>query len=161
MSGVASRMEIILFAVVWAVGEARMFCEKTKMPLEVGEWRYDLKHLDSAVVENQPVTISQGQIYVYENYFPGHTIKYIHVDNMARRTCGASASIKSGGVGTPSVLIVLESQSNQEIRSVVEVWGTKDWVKPKPQLPPDMNTKNIKSLYLFKKLRAVNHNTGY
>jgi hypothetical protein len=74
----------------------------------------------------------------------------IHVDNVARRTCGASAMIKSVGVGTPTVLIVLQAESNQEIRSAVDVWGVKNKEKPKlPQFTTDSNIKNIRSLYLL------------
>uniref|UniRef100_A0A2A4JD78 Uncharacterized protein n=1 Tax=Heliothis virescens TaxID=7102 RepID=A0A2A4JD78_HELVI len=149
---------IILFAIT---ADARMFCEKTKAPLELGEWKYTLKHMDSAVVENPAVSISEGQVYVYENYFPGYTIRYIHVDNLAIKTCGASASIKAGGVGTSSVLIVLRAFINQEIRSVVDIWGEKIALNStqtsQPHLNPD-EVKNIKSFYSFKDTRALNHN---
>ncbi|XP_028033318.1 uncharacterized protein LOC114245366 [Bombyx mandarina] len=141
--------------------DARIFCEKNKMPLEVGEWHKDYKQMDSAIVENSPVTINEGQLYVYENYFPGHTIKYIHVDNLAIRSCGASASIKNGGVGTSSVLIVLHADSNQEIRSVIDIWGVKNYEKTTRRALNPESLKNMKSLYLFKELRAVNHNGGF
>ncbi|CAG9558585.1 unnamed protein product [Danaus chrysippus] len=142
--------------------KARLFCEKTKMPLEVGEWSHQMKRMDSAVVENRPVSINEGQIYVYENNFPGYIIKYIHVDNVAIRSCGASADIKKGGVGSSSVLIVLHAATNEEIRSVIDIWGIKSMDTPKTTKPMilDENIDNMKSLYLFQKLRAVNHNKG-
>ncbi|KAM3968491.1 uncharacterized protein ACR2FA_009274 [Aphomia sociella] len=152
---------IILILLATSCCEARIFCEKTKIPLEEGKWRSDLQHMDAAVVENRPVSISEGQVYVYENYFPGYTIRYINVDNLAMKTCGASASIKQGGVGSSSVLIVLHADSNQEIRSVVDIWGTKNYEPRRPKLEMDDNIKNMKSLYLFKELRAVHHNKGY
>ncbi|RVE44628.1 hypothetical protein evm_010714 [Chilo suppressalis] len=152
-------MERLLLAVLAALCNARQFCERSKMPLEVGEWRHNLQHLDAAAVENGPVSITQGQVYVYENYFPGYTIRYIHVDNLARRTCGASATLKSGGVGTSSVLVVLQAEAHDEIKSVVDVWGTRTGApQPKPSPPPPAN---LRSLYLFKTLRAVNHNKGF
>ncbi|CAG4942739.1 unnamed protein product [Colias eurytheme] len=117
--------------------------------------------MDSAVVENRPVTINEGQVYVYENYFPGYIINYIHVDNVAMKSCGASASIKKGGIGTSSVLIILHAETNEEIRSVIDIWGTKHFEQTTRTLPKDENTKNLKSLYLFKELRAVNHNKKY
>lgn len=162
-------MDLLPLILLAVTAEARMFCEKTKAPLELGEWKYDLKHMDSAVVENMPVSISEGQVYVYENYFPDYVIKYIHVDNLAIRSCGASAAIRSGGVDTSSVLIVLHADINQEIRSVVDIWGerksadavtaTDKTAKMRNIRPAD--AKNIKSLYLFKELRAVNHNRAY
>ncbi|XP_022833183.1 uncharacterized protein LOC111361083 [Spodoptera litura] len=141
-----------------------MICKKTKAPLELGEWRYDLKHMDSAVVENPPVSINEGQMYVYENYFPNYTIKYIHVDNLAIRSCGASAAMRTGGIGSSYVLIVLHAHINEEIRSVVDIWGERKKViteeLPRTPLKPDEMT-SLKSLYLFKHLRAVNHNSAY
>ncbi|XP_028173664.1 uncharacterized protein LOC114362447 [Ostrinia furnacalis] len=156
-------MEYVILALFLTHIHARMFCEKTKLPLEVGVWRHDLQHMDSAVVENKPVSITEGQVYVYDNYFPGYTIKYIHVDNVAIKSCGASATIKMGGIGTSTVLIVLHADTNQEIRSVIDVWGTKDEapVPKKKALPFSKDIKNLKSLYLFGKLRAVHHNRGY
>ncbi|KAL0851730.1 hypothetical protein ABMA28_000049 [Loxostege sticticalis] len=156
-------MEYVILALLATIAHARMFCAKTKLPLEVGEWKHDLKHLDSAVVENKPVSITEGQVYVYDNYFPGFTIRYIHVDNVAIRSCGASAVIKAGGVGTSSVLIVLHAEANQEIRSVVDVWGTRNEAPPqkKKVLVDTKEMKNVKSLYLFDKMRAVHHNNGY
>ncbi|CAH0577788.1 unnamed protein product [Chrysodeixis includens] len=163
-------MDLLPLILLAVAAEARMFCEKTKAPLELGVWKYDLKHMDSAVVENMPVSISEGQVYVYENYFPDYIIKYIHVDNLAIRSCGASAAIRSGGVDTSSVLIVLHADINQEIRSVVDIWGERRGATSAAKAPagkaPNQRTirpadKNIKSLYLFKTLRAVNHNTAY
>ncbi|KOB70913.1 Uncharacterized protein OBRU01_14151 [Operophtera brumata] len=115
------------------------------MPLEVGFWKHTLKNLDSAVVENKPVSMSEGQVYVYENSFPGYTVKYIHVDNLAVRTCGARASLKSGGIGTSTLLIILHADANQEIRSVVDIWGVEDG-KRSTVLPVNFN--NMKSMYL-------------
>ncbi|KAJ8736808.1 hypothetical protein PYW07_000079 [Mythimna separata] len=149
-------MDLLIVLFIVATADARMFCEKTKAPLEMGEWRYDLKQLDSAVVENPPNSINEGQTYVYENYFPNYTIKYIHVDNLAIKTCGASASIKSGGLGSSSVLIVLTARINQEIRSVVDIWGKKNTVSNATDTPP--RYKKIKSLYMFRNMRAVSHN---
>ncbi|CAH4038636.1 unnamed protein product [Pieris brassicae] len=126
------------------------------MPLEIGEWHQSLNHMDSAVVENRPVTINEGQLYVYENYFPGYTINYIHVDNVAIKSCGASATIKKGGVGSSTVLIILHAGTNEEIRSVIDIWGTKHREVTTKSLLQGMN--NLKSLYLFKDFRAVNHN---
>lgn len=139
--------------------EARLFCEKTKMPVEVGTWHSHLKHMDSAVVENRPVSINEGQVYVYENHFPGHSIEYIHVDNVAIKSCGASANIKKGGIGNSFVLIVLHAATNEEIRSVIDIWGTK--LPKKPKTPSkDASVENVKYLHLFKELRTVNHNTN-
>ncbi|XP_060809494.1 uncharacterized protein LOC132903937 [Amyelois transitella] len=130
------------------------------MPLELGKWHNTLIQMDSAVVENNPVNIMEGQVYVYENYFPGHIIKYIHVDNLAQKTCGASAQIKDGGIGKNSVMVVLHAGANQEIRSVVDVWGVKDASLPRVTLRRymDENSKYMKSLYLFQGLRTLNHN---
>lgn len=147
------------FLSLLVVAEARMFCSKTKAPLELGEWKYDLKHMDSAVVENLPVSISEGQVYVYDNFFPDYIIKYIHVDNLAMRSCGASASIKNGGIGTSSVLIVLHAGINQEIRSVVDIWGEK--IPEKTTRLPFMTDDEKAAKFLFKKVRAVSHNRGY
>ncbi|VVC86354.1 uncharacterized protein LOC126978375 [Leptidea sinapis] len=142
--------------------EGRLFCEKSKSPLEVGKWSHNLKHMDSAVVENRPVAINEGQVYVYENHFPGHLIDYINVDNVAIKSCGASAMIKKGGIGTSMVLIILHADTNEEIRSVIDIWGTKHFDVTTSSTPKDNNImNNLKSLYLFKKLRAVNHNSGY
>lgn len=149
---------LLAFACVYYV-EA-MFCGSTKVPLEIGVFKHGYAHMDSTVVENKPVTISEGQFYVYENDFPNHIIKYIHVDNLAMKTCGAKAMLKSGGVGTSTVLIILHAATNQEIRTVVDIWGVKisDPVRiTKPPLPKD-KLKNMKSLYLFKDFRTVNHN---
>lgn len=134
---------------------ARMFCERTKAPLEVGTWGRDLKHLDSAVVENGAVSVREGQVYVYENYFPGHVIKYIHVDNVAIRSCGASAVVKKGGIDSPSILIVLHAESNEEIRSVVDIWGKK--IRDKVTTPPESYNEK-KTSHLFRDFRTVNHN---
>ncbi|CAH0716303.1 unnamed protein product, partial [Brenthis ino] len=131
------------------------------MPLEVGIWHHHLKHIDSAVVENRPVSINEGQVYVYENHFPGYTIDYIHVDNVAIKSCGASAAIKKGGIGTSSVLIVLHAATNEEIRSVIDIWGTKQFERNTQSIPVEDKFGNMKSLYLFKELRAVNHNKGF
>ncbi|XP_045784150.1 uncharacterized protein LOC123880203 [Maniola jurtina] len=152
------RLTLLLFL---SCVNARLFCEKTKVPLEMGKWHHRLQHMDSAVVENRPVSIHEGQIYVYENTFPGFIINYIHVDNVAIRSCGASATIKKGGVGTSSVLIVLHAATNEEIRSVVDIWGTKTFERTTRKIFVDENIGNLKSLYLFKELRTVNHNKGY
>ncbi|XP_052751348.1 uncharacterized protein LOC113518619 [Galleria mellonella] len=149
---------VLLLLIIYT--EARMFCEKSKIPLEQGVWRYDLQHMDAAIVDNRPVSINEGQIYVYENYFPGYTIRYVNVDNLAMKSCGASATIKNGGVGSSSVFIVLHAESNQEIRSVIDIWGIKNY-EPKHKVDVDPNIKNMKSLYLFKGLRVVHHNKGY
>ncbi|CAG5003185.1 unnamed protein product [Parnassius apollo] len=141
-------------------GKARMFCEKSKAPLEIGKWGHYLMHLDSAVVENSPVSTREGQVYVYENYFPGYVIKYVHVDNVAIKSCGASASIKQGGIGSSSILIVLHAATNEDIRTVIDIWGTKRQEKTKGPLQNPSSSKNFKSLYLFKDLRIVNHNNG-
>ncbi|XP_047544224.1 uncharacterized protein LOC125076211 [Vanessa atalanta] len=154
-------MELITLLLLLNYAETRLFCEKTKMPLEMGQWQNHLKHMDSAVVENRPVTISEGQVYVYENHFPGYIIKYIHVDNVAIKSCGASATIKKGGIGTSSVLIVLHAATNEEIRSVIDIWGTKYFEQNTKSIPIDKNMGNLKSLYLFKDLRTVNHNNGF
>lgn len=160
-------MDLLLIILLAINADARMFCEKTKAPLELGEWKYDLKQLDSAVVENPPMSINGGQTYVYENYFPKYTIKYIHVDNLAIRSCGASASIKSGGVDSSYVLIVLTARINQEIRSVIDIWGKAETNHTTEQSANNFTAirrsdpddwKNIKSLYLFKNMRAVSHN---
>lgn len=127
--------------------EAKIFCERDKIPLEIGQWRSNLKHMDSVVVQNNPVSINEGQTYVYDNFFPGYIIKYIHVHNLAMKSCGASASVKSGGVGTSSILIILHADRNQEIRSVVDIWGDNLKVTTKP---PQLNFGNITSLYLFR-----------
>ncbi|XP_037299726.1 uncharacterized protein LOC115440527 [Manduca sexta] len=156
-------MLIVLLASILAV-ESRIFCEVNKMPLEVGMWKSNLRHMDSAVVENTPVSISEGQVYVYENYFPGYIIRYIHVDNLATRSCGASATIRDGGIGSQTVLIVLHADTNQEIRSIIDIWGEKrPGMKMKVTRQPldTEETKNLTSLYLFKDLRAVNHNKGF
>ncbi|PZC76592.1 hypothetical protein B5X24_HaOG204432 [Helicoverpa armigera] len=157
-------MDLLLIILFVITADARMFCEKTKAPLELGQWQYSLKHMDSAVVENPAVSINEGQVYVYENYFPGYTIRYIHVDNLAIRTCGASASIKAGGVGASSVLIVLRAYINQEIRSVIDIWGEKKVSNntnalnnTQLSLNPE-EVKNINYNYLFKDTRALNHN---
>ncbi|XP_053623692.1 uncharacterized protein LOC128682825 [Plodia interpunctella] len=159
-----SKMDYAALILLITCAQARMVCERNKMALELGKWKNTMIHMDSAVVENSPVAIAEGQIYVYENYFPGYTIRYIHVDNLAQKTCGASAQIKDGGIGKNSVLVVLRAESNLEIRSVVDVWGTKD---PNPRnslkLPRyiDENAKYVKSLYLYQGSRALNHNKGF
>ncbi|XP_059055420.1 uncharacterized protein LOC131849366 [Achroia grisella] len=154
-------MEHTIFLLLITYSEARIFCEKAKIPLEEGVWSHDLQHMDAAVVENRPVSITEGQIYVYENYFPGYMIKYINVDNLAMRSCGASASIKKGGVGFSSVLIVLHAESNQEIRAVIDIWGTKNYEPKIHKVIIDDDIKNMKSLHLFKGVRVVHHNKGY
>ncbi|KAI8431202.1 hypothetical protein MSG28_001240, partial [Choristoneura fumiferana] len=112
------------------------FCEKTKTPFELGEWNGSLKHMDSATIENKPVFATEGQVY---------------------RTCGASAVLKRGGVGTSTVLIVLHAATNQEIRSVIDVWGTRDAARKniKTILKDDGLMKDMKSRYLFKQMRAA------
>lgn len=151
---------IVFFVNLYA--EARMICDRyVKTTLESGVWRNDMHHIDTAVIENPPVTVPEGQLYVYENDFPNRTIQYLHVDNLAMKTCGARASIKSGGLGTSTVLIILHANPFNEIRSVIDIWGTKS-------LPPRLKSlrfreipkpmKNMKSLYLFSNLRTVNHN---
>lgn len=138
---------------------SRSFCEKPNEPLEVGIWKPNLKHLDSAVVENKPVSMSEGQVYVYENHFPGYTIKYIHVDNLAVRTCGAHAAIKAGGVGTSTLLIVLHADANQEIRSVVDIWGVENAEKSTVRA---VNINKMKSMYLVNnKTIIVHHNNRF
>lgn len=154
-------MELITLLLLLSYSEGRLFCEKTNKRLEIGQWQHHLKHMDSAVVENRPVSINEGQVYVYENDFPGYVINYIHVDNVAIKSCGASASIKKGGIGKSSVLIVLHAATNEEIRSVIDIWGTKCPEKRVKSIPVDENTKNMKSLYLFKDIRTVNHNKGF
>lgn len=150
---------IVFLAMLYA--EARMICDRMdNVPVERGVWRHDMHHMDTAVIENPPVTVSEGQLYVYENDFPNRTIQYLHVDNLAMKTCGARASLKSGGLGTSSVLIVLHADPYNEIRSVIDIWGTKTLPPPKSfrvkEIPKAM--KNLKSLYLFSNMRAVNHN---
>lgn len=152
-------MDVWLLVLLAAV-DGRMLCGKLKAPLELGQWQYHLKHIDSAVVENLPVSISAGQLYVYDNYFPGYIIKYIHVDNLAMRSCGASAVLKNGGVGSSNVLIVLHAGINQEIRSVVDIWGEKIPTKSTDSLKTEEIAKNPKSLSMFKEIRAVSHNKG-
>ncbi|CAH0703157.1 unnamed protein product [Spodoptera exigua] len=119
-----------------------MFCKKPKAPLELGEWEYHLKHMDSAVVENPPLSINEGQMYVYENYFPNYTIKYIYVDNLAMRSCGASAAIKTGGIDSSYVVLVLHAHINQEIRSVIDIWGERTTVGKSTitEIQPDETT---------------------
>lgn len=157
------RVVLFVFLVNLLYAEARMICDRDKdnTPLESGVWRHDMHHMDTAVIENPPVTVSEGQLYVYENDFPNRTIQYLHVDNVAMKTCGARASLKSGGVGTSSVLIVLHAGPYNEIRSVIDIWGTKSPPLPskssRPKEIPE-SMKNLKSLYLFSNMRAVNHN---
>ncbi|CAH2035666.1 unnamed protein product, partial [Iphiclides podalirius] len=139
---------------------ARLFCEKSKAPLEVGTWASGLRHLDSAVVENGAVSVREGQVYVYENSFPGHVIRYLHVDNVAIRSCGASAVVKKGGVGASSVLIVLHAAANEEIRSVVDIWGSRGQDAGAPSAPSE-GPNNMKSIYLYGDFRAINHNKGF
>lgn len=158
----ASKMSAAYLLLLITYAEARSFCEKTKVPLEIGEWQYNLYHMDTATIENRPVSVTEGQVYVYENTFPNRTIKYIHVDNLAIRTCGANAVIKNGGINESSVLIVLHADTNQEIRSVIDIWGTKAVKngRPKKLITSKEDLKALKSWYLFKELRAVNHNKG-
>lgn len=150
-------MDLLLILLLAVSADARMFCEKTKAPLELGEWRYDLKHMDSAVVENPPNSLNEGQVYVYENYFQNYTIKYIHVDNLAKSTCGASASIKAGGVGSSFVLIVLTARNYQEIRSVVDIWG-KRTANNSTKTRPHLNLEGSRNRHLFRNMRVVSHN---
>ncbi|KAJ0183984.1 hypothetical protein K1T71_000407 [Dendrolimus kikuchii] len=140
--------------------ESRKICGRTQIPLEIGTWRYDLKQMDSIVIENNPIAATEGQTYVYENYFPDYTIAYVNVYNLAIKTCGANASLKSGGIGSSSVLIVLHADSNEEIRAVIDIWGTKKLNKRSKKKPTknSKDLKNMKSLYLFKEFRAVSHN---
>ena len=138
---------------------ARMFCDRSKVPLELGEWRREYARMDTATIENPPVSVKEGQIYIYENYFPNRTIKYIHVDNLAIRSCGASATIKAGGLNTPGVLIVLHSGPFQEIRTVIDIWGSRDQepTRARPNFTP-VELKNLKTSFLYNGHRAVNHN---
>ncbi|XP_068620026.1 uncharacterized protein [Battus philenor] len=136
------------------------FC-KNKIPLEIGKWSHNLKHLDSVVIENGPVSMREGQVYVYENFFPNYIIKYVHVDNVAIKSCGANAEIKKGGVDSSSVLIVLHADTNEEIRSVIDIWGTKSRIVIETVAAPQDSNKSMKSLYLLKELRAINHNIGF
>lgn len=152
---------IIVLILLQYAHAARRICTRESMPLEVGSWSNNLVHMDSAIVENAPVSLNEGQVYVYENYFPNKTIRYIHVDNLARRTCGANASIKSGGIGQPTVLVVLHSDPFQEIRSVIEIWGTNEVKKQLGHFPVKVDSeemKKMKSLYLFKDMRAYGRN---
>ncbi|KAH9630181.1 hypothetical protein HF086_000741 [Spodoptera exigua] len=152
-------MDLLLIVLLVSVTDAKMFCKKPKAPLELGEWEYHLKHMDSAVVENPPLSINEGQMYVYENYFPNYTIKYIYVDNLAMRSCGASAAIKTGGIDSSYVVLVLHAHINQEIRSVIDIWGERTTVGKSTitEIQPDETTSK-KLFHLFKHLRAVNHN---
>ncbi|XP_073960660.1 uncharacterized protein [Choristoneura fumiferana] len=154
---------LILIFILNLMQSQGKFCEKSKTPFELGEWNGSLKHMDSATIENKPVFATEGQVYVYENTFPGYTIRYVNVDNLAQRTCGASAVLKRGGVGTSTVLIVLHAATNQEIRSVIDVWGTRDAARKniKTILKDDGLMKDMKSRYLFKQMRAVNHNSRF
>lgn len=152
---------LLLLCVLATHVHTREFCEKSKIPLEMGVWKHFFKHMDSAVVENKPVSMTEGQVYVYENYFPGHTIKYIHVDNLAVKTCGASATIKSGGVGTSTLLIILHADTNQEIRSVIDIWGVENPGQTTVRPVKAADLKNMKSMYLFKDFRSVSHNNKY
>lgn len=117
--------------------------------LELGDWSRALSQLDSTVIEHKPV--SQGNIFVYENVFPGHSIRYINVDNVAVRTCGAHASLKSGGVGASSVLVVLVAPPGHEIRAVIDVWGVRD-----THLATHTTThRDMKSTFLFKDVKPT------
>lgn len=151
-------MVFIVFLVSLLYADARMICDKT--PLESGEWRFDMHHIDTAVIENPPVNVLEGQLYVYENDFPNRTIQYLHVDNLAMKTCGARATLKSGGLGTSTVLIILHADQFNEIRSVIDIWGTKTLPPPPKSVRPRVipKPKNMKSLYLYSNMRAVNHN---
>ena len=154
-------MDVLFIVLLAMTVEARTFCEKTTAPLEMGEWKNHLKHLDSTAVENPATSMSEGQLYVYENNFPNNTIKYIYVDNLAVKTCGASATVKSGGIGSSSVLIVLTARSNHEIRSVVDIWGdsiTADTKTDKTRRPNHSQAETMKSMNLFNHIRAVSHN---
>ncbi|XP_049885389.1 uncharacterized protein LOC126380163 [Pectinophora gossypiella] len=152
-------MEVLMVLVLVPLVSGRMFCDRSKVPVELGEWKREYARMDTATIENPPVSVKEGQIYIYENYFPNRTIKYIHVDNLAIRSCGASATIKAGGVNTPGVLIVLHSGPYQEIRTVIDIWGTRalDPTRARPNFTPN-ELKNLKSTYLYKGNRAVNHN---
>ncbi|XP_048005676.1 uncharacterized protein LOC125241309 [Leguminivora glycinivorella] len=137
-------------------------CSRAKAPFELGEWNGHLEHLDAATIENNPVTAAEGQFYVYENTFPRHTIKYLQVDNLAQKTCGAVATLKRGGLNTSSLLLILHAESSQEIRSVVDVWGVPKMVPRKRNVKPlerEGDLKNMQSKYLFMKARALNHNS--
>lgn len=85
------------------------------------------------------------------------------MDNLAQKTCGASAVLKRGGVGSSTLLVVLHAAANQEIRSVIDVWGTRDAPRKdiKTLLKDDGLMKDMKSRYLFKELRTVNHNSRF
>lgn len=147
---------LFVFLLTLLYVQARMLCEA---PLEEGVWRHDMHHMDTAVIQNPPVAVSEGQLYVYENYFPNRTIKYLYVDNLAMKTCGARASLKSGGLGTSSVLIVLHAGPYNEIRSVIDIWGTKS---PQLKVSRPRSTpkamKILKSIYLYKNMKAVRRN---
>lgn len=71
----ASMEYFILIFVLNLLQSQAKFCEKTKALFEMGEWNGSLKHMDSATIENKPVFASEGQVYVYENTFPGYTIR--------------------------------------------------------------------------------------
>ncbi|KAJ2954126.1 hypothetical protein O0L34_g2348 [Tuta absoluta] len=155
---------LLLSALAAAVRGTRLFCDRDQLPLEEGEWSRDYAHLDTATIENPPVTVLEGQIYVYENFFPNRTIKYMHVDNLAIKSCGASAAIKAGGIGTSGVMVVLHAGPHQEIRSVIDIWGTR-LTPRRPQhrramlVPPEdlEQMKKLRSKYLAVS-RTVNHN---
>ncbi|KAI5640938.1 transcription activator MBF2 domain-containing protein [Phthorimaea operculella] len=141
----------------------RAFCDRNKLPLEQGEWSREYAHLDVATIENPPVSVLEGQIYVYENFFPNSTIKYMHVDNLAIKTCGASAYIKAGGIDTSGVMVVLHSEPHQEIRTVIDIWGTRAPPAPRPPRAPPLvspedreQMKKLRSKYLG--TSRVNHN---
>ncbi|XP_063547085.1 uncharacterized protein LOC134754678 [Cydia strobilella] len=153
---------VAYFLILQAVTVIAKNCGKAKAPFELGEWNGHLQHLDAATIENNPVSAAEGQFYVYENTFPRHTIKYIHVDNVAQKTCGAVATLKRGGIDGSSVLIILHAESSQEIRSVVDVWGVPKSVPRKREMKPlerEGELRDMQSKYLFMKARALNHNT--
>ncbi|XP_045542196.1 uncharacterized protein LOC123723483 [Papilio machaon] len=156
------RIAICLIVSIIEGGGRKLACKNPKTALEIGKWAHNLKHLDSAVIENGPVSMHEGQMYVYENYFPNYIIKYVHVDNVAIKSCGANAQVKKGGVDASSVLIVLHADINEEIRSVIDIWGTANGVPAKGVAShPEHYKGGMKSIYLFSDRRAVNHNTGF
>lgn len=150
---------LYVFLITVLAVRAKMICDGNDIntALERGVWRHDMYHIDTTVIQNPPVTVSEGQMHVYENDFPNRTIKYLHVDNLALKTCGARAILKSGGLGTSTVLIILHAGPYNEIRSVIDIWGTKSPPpQPQPRVVPEA-MKNLKSIYLLNKMRVGRH----
>lgn len=158
----STRINLLIVTAIINLINARNICQDGTLPLEIGKWNSKYKHLDSAIVDNKPVSLLDGQLYLYKNDFPEYIITYINVANLAVNSCGAKASLIAGGLGKSFIMFQLYAGPHQEMRVVIEIWGMRTAKRTNMDVLSDSSV-NIEYLKPVEKSsrRAINHNASF